>query len=179
MAARVPIQGSLTFLDSRGNSHLRGDRRRPGAVDARAEEPHRGGAPSPTAIWNFGRVIDPYDPNRRHILDDRIPVDRLLVRDSIEGLMDRVYELQERIAVAEQERQAPNVSPERAKQLSDLIARNRDELRPFNELLARRRQEAEALKARARPRRTRSARPRPTRSAARRPRCTRGRSRSR
>ena len=148
MAAREPFRGSLTFLDSRGNFHLRG-------IDVGQEqstrEPrsHIEGGTVATAIWTFGRVIDPYDPNRRHILDYRIPVERLLVRDSIEGLMDRVYEIQERIAAAERERKAPNVSPERAKQLSDLIARDRDELRPFNELLARRRKEAEALKARA------------------------------
>lgn len=42
MKARVPVYGSLTFLDSR-NAPPEGDRRRSGTVDARAEEPHRRG----------------------------------------------------------------------------------------------------------------------------------------
>ena len=45
MAARVPVKGSLSFLDSRGTPARDGDRRRPGAVDEGAAQPHRGGDP--------------------------------------------------------------------------------------------------------------------------------------
>ncbi len=120
MAARVPIRGSLTFLDSLGNPHLKG-------IDVGQEqsmrEPrsHIEGGTAATAIWTFGRVIDPYDPRHLHTLDYRIPVNRLLERDSIEGLMDRCYELQARIAVAEQEQKRLNVSVDQAKKLSNLV----------------------------------------------------------
>ena len=123
MAAREPIRGSLTFLDSLGNPHLKGI---DVGQDQSTREPrsHIEGGTVATAIWTFGRVIDPYDPRHLHTLDYRIPVNRLLERDSIEGLMDRCYELQARIAVAEQEQKRLNVSVDQAKKLSNLVARH-------------------------------------------------------
>ena len=61
MAARVPVKGSLSFLDSRGTPHADG-------IDVGQEqsmtEPrsHIEGATPATAIWSFGIVPDPFTP---------------------------------------------------------------------------------------------------------------------
>ena len=78
MQARVPIKGSLSFLDSRGTPHAMG-------IDVGHEqsmrEPrsHIEGATPSTAIWSFGVVPDPFTPPGRQpvLLNRRIPVDRL------------------------------------------------------------------------------------------------------
>ncbi|HMB07526.1 MAG TPA: hypothetical protein VKP69_27820 [Isosphaeraceae bacterium] len=125
MAARIPVTGSLTFLDSRGTPHLKG-------IDVGQEQSRReprshieGGTPA-TAIWSFGVVPDPYDPRAR--LDRRIPVDQLLRRDTIEWYLNRVYELRYQIAGAEQEQGSADLPPARAGQLTARIGRNRAEL---------------------------------------------------
>ena len=60
MSARVPVKGSLTFLDSRGTPHIKG-------IDVGQELEFRshieGGTPS-AAIWHYGVVPDPIDPKR-------------------------------------------------------------------------------------------------------------------
>jgi hypothetical protein len=129
MAAREPIKGSLTFLDSRGNPHLRG-------IDVGQEQSMReprshieGGTPA-AAIWHFGVVPDPYNPNIP--LDRRIPVDRLLVPNTIEWLLNRSYEIQAQIATDEREQAQGKASASRLKELSGRIARNRDELKAVN-----------------------------------------------
>ncbi len=77
MAARVPLYGALTFLDSKGNPHLRG-------IDVGQEqsmrEPrsHIEGATPAAAIWNYGLVRDPLAPEGRGaLLDHRLPVEFL------------------------------------------------------------------------------------------------------
>jgi hypothetical protein len=147
MAARVPVKGSLTFLDSRGNFHLKG-------IDVGMEqsmrEPrsHIEGATAATAVWNYGVFPDPYNP--RILLDRRIPVDRLLERDSIEGLLDQVYELRYQIARSEQERRSGNPTPARAAELDAGIARNREPLATFEGTLKERESRAKDLEAKAR-----------------------------
>ena len=93
MSARVPVKGSLVFLDSRG-------RQRPKGIDVGQEmefRSHIEGATPSKAIWRFGIVDDPDDyklpPNRRRRLDRRIPVDSLLQPGTIEYVQNQMYEL--------------------------------------------------------------------------------------
>ena len=181
MSARVPVKGSLTFLDSRGTPHLQGDRRRPGAVDARAPQPHRGGDAGDRRSGSYGDRPRPVRPPRscstagsRSTSCSR--------RDSIEGLLNRVYELQVR------DRRAPsrsssegNPTAGRAAELEASIARNREQL-PKLEAGAEgaAKTEADDLEAKAARRRGRGQGDRGRRRSAGRPRrCTRRRSRSR
>jgi hypothetical protein len=84
MSARVPIKGSLEFLDSKGNPSIKG-------IDVGQELEYRShieGATPATAIWTYGAAIpDPYD--RRLKLDRRIPVEQLLVNGTIEDLENK------------------------------------------------------------------------------------------
>ena len=85
MSARQPIKGSLTFIDSRGTPQITG-------IDVGQELELRshieGGTPA-TAIWNYGIVPDPYDPNVP--IDRRIPVDSLLTAGTIEYLENQAF----------------------------------------------------------------------------------------
>jgi ABC-type transport system involved in multi-copper enzyme maturation permease subunit len=119
MKARVPVVGSLTFLDSLGNPHFTG-------IDVgqeqRAREPRshiEGGTPA-TAVWNYGYFPDPYNP--RVPLDRRIPVSTLLTADSIEWLLDQAYNLRFEIARASEEQARGNPSAARKKELEANLA---------------------------------------------------------
>jgi hypothetical protein len=98
MSARVPVKGSLTFIDSRGTPTLKG-------IDVGQELEFRshieGGTPS-AAIWRYGVVPDPYDP--RLPLDRRIPVDGLLTPGSIEEIENRAMEIEYRVRSLEARR---------------------------------------------------------------------------
>ena len=98
MTARVPIKGSLTFLDSRGMPHAMGIDVGQDVVDPRAAEPHRGGDPvgGDLELRARPRPVHAAGPSAR-ILDRRIPVDRFLAQGTIEGQLDRVYELEAQI----------------------------------------------------------------------------------
>ena len=65
MSARVPIKGSLSFLDSRGTPHAVGID--VGAEQGSMREPrsHIEGATPSTAIWSYGIVPDPFTPPGR------------------------------------------------------------------------------------------------------------------
>jgi hypothetical protein len=132
MSAREPVKGSLTFLDSKGNFHLKG-------IDVGMEqsmrEPrsHIEGATPATGVWNYGVFPDPYNP--RVLIDRRIPVGRLLTRDSIEGLMDQSDELKYQIARAEDEQRTGKPTAARASELEAGIARNRSQLATFDNAL--------------------------------------------
>ncbi len=84
MSARVPVRGSLSFLDSKGNPQIRG-------VDVGQElefRSHIEGATPATAIWAFGSTIkDPFDP--RKTINRRIPVEQFLKAGTIEDLENR------------------------------------------------------------------------------------------
>jgi ABC-type transport system involved in multi-copper enzyme maturation permease subunit len=147
MSAREPILGSLTFLDSRGNPHLRGID--VGMDQGRRPRSHIEGATPATAIWRFGVFPDPYDPNGRHILDHRIPVDRLLTRDSIEWWLDKAENLKLAIGNAEHRQAQPNLPAAEAKQLSTSIATNRQELKDAQAAYDRMVGEAKDLLSRA------------------------------
>jgi uncharacterized membrane protein YhdT len=129
MQARVPIKGSLAFLDSRGTPHAVG-------IDVGQEqgmrEPrsHIEGATPSTAIWSFGRVPDPFTPPNRApvLLDRRIPVDSFVSSGTIEWHLDRVYELTAQIETDKRSKEQPNLAASKVAEIDAAIARNQTEL---------------------------------------------------
>jgi hypothetical protein len=129
MQARVPIKGSLAFLDSRGTPHAVG-------IDVGQEqgmrEPrsHIEGATPSTAIWSFGIVPDPFTPPGRNpvMLDRRIPVDSFISPGTIEWQLDRVYELTAQIETAKRSKEQPNLAASKIAEVDAAIARNQTEL---------------------------------------------------
>ena len=112
MQARVPIKGSLSFIDSRGNQHAVG-------IDVGSEqsmkEPrsHIEGATQSAAIWRFGSSVpDPFTrPGERpQPLNRRIPVEDFLLPNTIEWNLDRVYHLATQIDAARREKEQPTVT---------------------------------------------------------------------
>ncbi len=129
MQARVPIKGSLSFLDSHGKPHALG-------IDVGAEQPmkeprsHIEGATPSTAIWRFGREVpDPFSPPGQIILLNReIPVRDFIFPGTVEWELDRVDTLTAQIKAAGAERSHPGVSTARLAQLDAAINRNQQEL---------------------------------------------------
>jgi hypothetical protein len=129
MSARVPIKGSLSFLDSRGTPHAMG-------IDVGSEqnmrEPrsHIEGATPSTAIWSFGIVPDPFTPPGRQptLLNRRIPVGEFLKTGSIEWQLDKVYELTAQIETAKRSKEQPNLAASKIAEVDAAIARNQIEL---------------------------------------------------
>ncbi|MDG3004147.1 hypothetical protein [Paludisphaera mucosa] len=147
MAARVPVKGSLSFLDSKGTPHAMG-------IDVGQEqsmkEPrsHIEGATAATAIWRFGVVPDPFSPpNRPILLDRRIDVAQFLPDGTVEAEQNKMLELQAQVAAAEQEKAQPNVAPAQAGRLDASIARlkaDSDRAKAAYEALAARAEELDA-----------------------------------
>ena len=113
MAAREPVKGSLSFLDSKGTPHAMG-------IDVGQEqsmkEPrsHIEGATPAAAIWRYGMVPDPFSPpSRPVILDRRLDVARFLPAGTVEGEENRVLEIQARLAALDREKAEPGAKPER------------------------------------------------------------------
>jgi hypothetical protein len=128
MSARVPVKGSLSFLDSAGKHHPLGI---DVGMDVSMKEPrsHIEGATSSRAVWSFGIVPDPFSPPGRPIpLDRRIPVNELLRPGTWEWSLNQVYEIGERLTAARAAKSDPNISAARVKELDAAIARNQAEL---------------------------------------------------
>ena len=150
MAARVPVFGSLTFLDSKGTPHLRG-------IDVGQEQSlsqprsHVEGATPATAIWNFGVVPDPFTPagSRARLLDRRIPVASLIREDSVEGLLNKSYEAKNRIAQAEKAQETGSLPANRLKELAGVLTRAREELKTSTEAYEKLKAEADGIEAKA------------------------------
>jgi hypothetical protein len=108
MTAREPIKGSLSFLDSKGTPHAMGI---DVGADTSGREPrsHIEGATPSAAIWSFGRVPDPFTlPGRQpRILNKIIPVDRFLTPGTLEGDLDRLFQLEAQVFEAQQSKQKP------------------------------------------------------------------------
>ncbi len=128
MQARVPVKGSLSFLDSRGAPHAMG-------IDVGQEqsmrEPrsHIEGATPSTAIWSFGIVPDPFSPPGHPIpIDRRIPVQEFLRTGTTDAILDRVYELKAQIDSAKSLKSQPNVTAARIREIDAAMARNQAEL---------------------------------------------------
>ncbi len=149
MQARVPVKGSLSFLDSRGVPHAVG-------IDVGQEqsmrEPrsHIEGATPSTAIWSFGIVPDPFSPPGRPIpLDRRIPVQEFLKPGTMDAILDKVYDLRVQIESAKNVKTQPNVPAARIRELDAAIARNQEELKRFQSKYDSLRGSAEDLESQA------------------------------
>ena len=127
MSARVPVKGSLTFIDSRGNPTLKG-------IDVGQELEYRshveGGTPS-AAIWKYGVVDDPYDPKIK--LDKRIPVDSLLISGTIEEIENRAFVLDYGIAALQRRGQQPNVPAAEVAKIDAEVAKTREEAKKLRD----------------------------------------------
>lgn len=129
MAARVPVKGSLSFLDSKGDPHAMG-------IDVGQEqsmkEPrsHIEGATAAVAIWRYGPAIpDPFSPpTRPNMLDRRIDVSQFLPAGTLEGEENRVFEIQAQIAMAEHEKSQAGATPARVSQIDATVARLKGDL---------------------------------------------------
>jgi uncharacterized membrane protein YhdT len=129
MSARVPIKGSLSFVDSRGTPHAVG-------IDVGSEqsmrEPrsHIEGATPSAAIWSFGIVPDPFTPPGRPpmLINRRIPVAEFIKSGSVEWYLDRVYDLTAQIERSKQDKNQPNVPAAELAKLDAAMARNQNEL---------------------------------------------------
>ncbi len=152
MAARVPVKGSLSFLDSRGTPH-------PMGIDVGMEqsmkEPrsHIEGSTPATAIWSFGIVPDPFSAaTRPKLINTRLSVRDFLPPNTIEGLLNRSAELQFQIAADERAKAQPNVPASDVAKLEASIARNRglaDQVGTEYDSLRRRSEDLEAKAATA------------------------------
>jgi ABC-type transport system involved in multi-copper enzyme maturation permease subunit len=85
MSARLPIEGSLVFTDSRGTKRTKG-------IDVgmeMASRSHIEGATPSRATWRFGPAVE--DPLRPGVPIDRaVPVEQLLVPGTIEDVENRL-----------------------------------------------------------------------------------------
>jgi hypothetical protein len=131
MTARVPVKGSLTFIDSRGKAQIRG-------IDVGQElefRSHVEGATQSMGIWSFGMVPDPIDQKIAetelshpvHILDRRVPVDRLLRPNTIESMMNRIAELRYDELAAEARQRQPGLPSSEATRLTNEMAQKREQ----------------------------------------------------
>ncbi|HZW34446.1 MAG TPA: hypothetical protein VFF52_27225 [Isosphaeraceae bacterium] len=148
MQARVPVHGSLSFLDSRGTPHAMGI---DVGMDQNMREPrsHIEGATPSAAIWSFGVVPDPFSPpGRPRPLDRRIPVQDFLRSGTVEWYLDKVYQLENQIREAQAAKAQPNVSARTSSQLDAAIQRNQEELKRVRAEYDRLRPRAEDLQAR-------------------------------
>lgn len=117
-SARVPILGSLMFFDSKGAPKRRG-------IDVGIELPLRSfveGATPSRAVWSFGpEVPNPHNP--AELLDRRVPVESLLQPGTLEWVENRLLELQDQVAAAQQAQAATNLTANDVKKITE-AARN-------------------------------------------------------
>ncbi len=122
MSARVPVKGSLTFIDSRGTPQIKG-------IDVGQELEYRshveGGTPS-AAIWHYGVVPDPFDP--KIALDRRIPVASLLAPGTIEAIENDAMVLEYGVAALERRQKEPNLPAAEGARILAEINRTRDQV---------------------------------------------------
>lgn len=154
MSARVPVKGSLTFIDSHGIPRIKG-------IDVGQELEYRShveGATQAMAIWTYGILPDPIDQklhekDLRHpvpLIDKRIPVEKFLVDGTVEGLLNKITELKYREAIADRAQQAGNLSAADSSRLAADAARAREEARRITGELEQLRAQADRLDAQAR-----------------------------
>lgn len=144
MSARVPVYGSLTFLDSRGLKKRFGID--VGQDQGTSTRSFVEGATASAAVWNFG--VFPSPDNAEQILDKRLPLERLLVAGSIEERENRISELNDVMAEADRRRQSPGFKGADAGALGAEITRARAEAdATLAELKALRDREQEIRKA--------------------------------
>ena len=129
MQARVPIKGSLSFLDSRGTPHADG-------IDVGAEQSMKeprshieGATPSAASGASASCPIrSRRRAGRRSARTAASPSRTFFCPNTIEWQLDRVYELAAQIEAAKRAKDQPNVPAASVRQLDAAIARNQAEL---------------------------------------------------
>ncbi len=111
MSARVPIKGSLSFLDSHGAAARDGNRRGHGTVDGGAAQPHRGGdaVNGHLELRHRPRSVHAAGRSCRSCSNRRIPVDDFLTPGTIEWHLDRSTTSAAQIEAATRAKEQPNV----------------------------------------------------------------------
>jgi len=143
MSARLPVKGSLTFVDSRGTPQIKG-------IDVGQElefRSHIEGATEAAAIWTFGAsVSDPLDPKLR--LNRQIPVESLLKPGTIEAIENQAALLQFGVNVGERRSKEGNLSAgdqarlvtettQASNQIQQLRAESQKKKAEFDDLIAK------------------------------------------
>jgi len=135
LSARLPLYGALSFLDAKNKGHERG-------IDVGQEQETRSfveGATESRAVWQFNLVADRFSPGG--VRDTRLPVGDLLRPGSIEAVEDRLLNLRDEQAMAEQERSKPGA---KASDIAKLSAESAAKTEEITQVAA----ELDALKAR-------------------------------
>jgi hypothetical protein len=129
MKARVPIKGSLSFLDAKGQPHAMGI---DVGMDQSRREPrsHIEGATSSRAIWSYGIVPDPFTmPGRQPVLlNRRIPVEEFLAPGTMEWHLDQANSLAILINSAIRSKDQPDLPALKVREIDAAIARNQAEM---------------------------------------------------
>jgi len=137
MSARLPVKGSLTFVDSRGTPTIKG-------IDVGQElefRSHIEGATEAAAIWTFGGAVpDPLDPKLR--LNRLVPVPSLLKAGTIEAVEDQVALFQYRVNAIERQPQGGGKdgsadSTQLQSQIQELRADSQKKQAEFDSLIAK------------------------------------------
>ena len=143
MSARVPVKGSLTFIDSRGTPQIKG-------IDVGQELEFRshieGGTPA-AAIWHYGVVPDPYDP--KLLLDRRIPVASLLQAGTIEAIENDAMVLEYGVAALERRQKEPNLPAAEGARIVSEITSTRAQIQGLREESRKKKAEFDDLMAKA------------------------------
>ena len=127
MSARLPVKGSLTFVDSKGTARIKG-------IDVGQELEYRShieGATEASAVWTYGASVpDPYDPRLR--LNRQIPVDLLLKPGTIEAIENRAANLQFGVNFGEQSAKDPNISAQDKAKLTGQLTQTSSEIQQLH-----------------------------------------------
>ncbi len=129
MKARVPIKGSLSFVDARGQPHAIGI---DVGQDQSMKEPrsHIEGATQSKAIWSYGIVPDPFTrPGQRPSCSTGeflLTISSLRARSN--GSLIRSKHLAALVNRAREEKLQPNLPASRVREIDAALARNQAEL---------------------------------------------------
>ena len=144
MSARLPLKGSLTFVDSRGTPQIKG-------IDVGQELEYRShieGGTEAAAIWTYGAAVpDPLDPRLR--LNRRVPVESLLRAGTIEGIENQAANLQYGVDAANRAAQDPKLPAADLARLTGEATQAANQVRQLNAEAKKLRDEADDLVAKA------------------------------
>jgi hypothetical protein len=124
MSARVPVKGSLSFVDSMGKPNRVG-------IDVGQELEYRshieGGTPS-SAIWQFGPNLDDPDRVNAKLYDRRVPVESLLKAGTIEAIEDRAIILEYGVLALQEQQKSQGLSASDEARILSEITRAKTEI---------------------------------------------------
>ena len=125
MSARVPVKGSLSFVDSMGKPNAVG-------IDVGQELEYRShieGATPSAAIWMYGPALEDPRMKGRRLEDRRVPVDALLKPGTIEAIEDRAVILEYGVQALEARKKTAGIPASEEAGLTLSISRAKDEIK--------------------------------------------------